>query len=120
MADIDQAYRLLSPMLGAGAASVVFAIALLASGQNSTVTGTLAGQIVTEGFLNLSMPAWLQRIVTRGIAIVPAAIGAPHERSWQLRSGSQVGVTPPSPRPYACCSGIVRFTSSNVVLLDSW
>ena len=53
-------------MLGAGAASVVFAVALLASGQNSTVTGTLAGQIVAEGFLDLRMPVWLRRMVTRG------------------------------------------------------
>ena len=74
VADIGQAYHLLAPMLGAGAASVVFAVALLASGQNSTVTGTLAGQIVAEGFLDLRLPAWAQRIVTRGLAIVPAAI----------------------------------------------
>jgi manganese transport protein len=74
VADIGQAYRLLSPTLGAGAASVVFAVALLASGQNSTVTGTLAGQIVAEGFLNLRLPVWLRRMVTRLLAIVPAVI----------------------------------------------
>ena len=74
VADIDQAYRLLSPMLGAGAASVVFAVALLASGQNSTITGTLAGQIVAEGFLDLKLPVWLRRLVTRLLAIVPAVI----------------------------------------------
>lgn len=74
VADIDQAYRLLSPMLGAGAASVVFAVALLASGQNSTVTGTLAGQIVAEGFLDLKLPVWLRRLATRLLAIVPAVI----------------------------------------------
>ncbi len=72
--DIDQAYRLLSPMLGAGAASVVFAVALLASGQNSTITGTLAGQIVAEGFLDLKLPVWLRRLATRLLAIVPAVI----------------------------------------------
>lgn len=74
IAEIGDAYRLLSPMLGSGAASAVFAVALLASGQNSTVTGTLAGQIVAEGFLDLRMPVWLRRLVTRGLAIVPAVI----------------------------------------------
>jgi len=74
VAAINDAYRLLSPMLGAGAASAVFAIALLASGQNSTITGTLAGQVVAEGFLDLRMPVWARRLITRGIAIVPAVI----------------------------------------------
>src|SRR3569623_1518460 len=74
VADIEQAYRLLSPMLGAGAASVVFALALLASGQNSTVTGTLAGQIAMEGFLDLRLPLWARQLVTRGLAIVPAVV----------------------------------------------
>ena len=73
VAEIEQAHALLAPMLGAGAASVVFAVALLASGQNSTVTGTLAGQIVMEGFLNIRLAPWLRRIITRGLAIVPAA-----------------------------------------------
>jgi len=72
IADIGEAYHLLTPVLGAGAASVVFAIALLASGQNSTVTGTLAGQIVAEGFLDLNLPIWLRRMATRLLAIVPA------------------------------------------------
>ncbi|MEO5868104.1 MAG: Nramp family divalent metal transporter [Sphingomonas sp.] len=72
VAEIDEAYKLLSPTLGAGAASVMFAVALLASGQNSTVTGTLAGQIVAEGFLDLKLPIWLRRMVTRLLAIVPA------------------------------------------------
>ncbi|GAA3253685.1 hypothetical protein GCM10020258_10950 [Sphingomonas yabuuchiae] len=74
VAEIDQAYRLLAPMLGAGAASVVFGVALLASGQNSTVTGTLAGQIVMEGFLDLRLAPWLRRLITRGLAIVPAVL----------------------------------------------
>ena len=74
IASIEDAHRLLSPMLGAGAASVVFALALLASGQNSTITGTLAGQIVMEGFLDLRLPMWLRRIVTRALALVPAAL----------------------------------------------
>jgi manganese transport protein len=72
--EIQQAYHLLTPVLGAGAASLLFGVALLASGQNSTVTGTLAGQIVMEGFLDLKLPAWLRRIITRAIAIVPAVI----------------------------------------------
>jgi manganese transport protein len=76
VAEIQQAYQLLTPLLGVGAASVVFALALLASGQNSTLTGTLAGQIVMEGFLNLRIRPWLRRLITRAIAIVPAAITA--------------------------------------------
>ena len=74
VAEIDQAYRLLAPMLGVGAASMVFGIALLASGQNSTVTGTLAGQIVMEGFLDLRLAPWLRRLITRGLAIIPAVL----------------------------------------------
>ncbi len=74
VADIEDAHRLLAPMLGMGAASVVFAVALLASGQNSTVTGTLAGQIVAEGFLDWKMPLWLRRVVTRALAIIPAVL----------------------------------------------
>ncbi len=76
VAEIQDAYQLLSPMLGAGIASTLFAIALLASGQNSTITATLAGQIVMEGFVDLRLPPWLRRMVTRLIAIVPAAIVA--------------------------------------------
>ncbi|HXA14074.1 MAG TPA: divalent metal cation transporter, partial [Opitutaceae bacterium] len=74
VAEIQDAYKLLSPMLGVGAASLLFALALLASGQNSTLTGTLAGQIVMEGFLNLRLRPWLRRLLTRAIAIVPAVI----------------------------------------------
>jgi manganese transport protein len=73
--EIQDAYRLLTPLLGAGA-STVFALALLASGLNSTLTGTLAGQIVMEGFLNIRLRPWLRRLITRAIAIVPAAIVA--------------------------------------------
>ncbi|MEP9402362.1 Nramp family divalent metal transporter [Sphingomonas sp. VNH70] len=76
VAEIQDAYQLLTPMLGAGAASILFAVALLASGQNSTITGTLAGQIVMEGFLNIRLPMWLRRIVTRLIAILPAVVVA--------------------------------------------
>jgi manganese transport protein len=74
VADIADAYRLLSPVLGASLASTLFACALLASGQNSTLTGTLAGQIVMEGFLNLRLKPWLRRLITRAIAIIPAAL----------------------------------------------
>src|SRR6266478_4694056 len=73
--EMQRAYKLLTPLLGAGA-STVFALALLASGQNSTLTGTLAGQIVMEGFLNIRLRPWLRRLITRGIAIIPAAIVA--------------------------------------------
>ena len=76
VAEIQQAYQLLTPMLGAGVASTLFAVALLASGQNSTITATLAGQIVMEGFLDLRLPAWLRRLITRLLAIVPAVIVA--------------------------------------------
>ncbi len=74
VAEISDAYKLLSPMLGVPVASALFALALLASGQNSTLTGTLAGQIVMEGFLNIRLKPWLRRLITRGLAIVPAAI----------------------------------------------
>src|SRR5919205_2115755 len=76
VAEIQDAYKLLTPLLGVGGASGVFALALLASGQNSTLTGTLAGQIVMEGFLNIRLKPWLRRLITRAIAIVPAAIVA--------------------------------------------
>ncbi len=75
VAEIQDAYKLLTPLLGAGA-STMFALALLASGQNSTITGTLAGQIVMEGFLNIRIRPWLRRMITRGIAIIPAAVVA--------------------------------------------
>ena len=74
VAEIQDAYRLLSPLLGVGIASILFAVALLASGQNSTLTGTLAGQIVMEGFLNLRIKPWLRRLITRLMAIIPAVL----------------------------------------------
>ena len=74
MAEIQDAYQLLTPLLGVTGASAVFALALLASGQNSTLTGTLAGQIVMEGFLNIRLRPWLRRIITRALAIVPAVL----------------------------------------------
>ncbi|MCC2591457.1 Nramp family divalent metal transporter [Chryseobacterium sp. MFBS3-17] len=72
IADIHDAHRMLEPLLGTSLASIAFAIALLASGQNSTLTGTLAGQIVMEGFLNIKLKPWLRRLITRLIAVVPA------------------------------------------------
>jgi manganese transport protein len=93
VAEIQEAHHLLSPLLGAWGASTLFAVALLASGQNSTLTGTLAGQIVMEGFLNFRLKPWLRRMVTRLIAVVPAVLvislfGESH--STQLLVGSQV------------------------------
>ena len=74
VAEIGQAFELLSPLLGLSIASTLFAVALLASGLNSTVTATLAGQIVMEGFLHLRLPSWARRLLTRGIAIVPVIV----------------------------------------------
>jgi manganese transport protein len=74
VAEIQDAYKLLTPLLGVTGASTLFALALLASGQNSTLTGTLAGQIVMEGFLNIRLRPWLRRLITRLIAIIPAVI----------------------------------------------
>jgi len=76
VADIRDAYHLLSPTLGVSLASAVFAVALLASGQNSTLTGTMAGQIVMEGFLDLRLRPWVRRLLTRSVAIVPAIVVA--------------------------------------------
>ena len=84
VAEIQEAYKLLSGTLGVSIASVVFALALLASGQNSTLTGTLAGQIVMEGFLNLRLRPWVRRLFTRLIAIVPAIIVT----AWYGESGT--------------------------------
>ena len=74
VAEIQEAHKLLTPLLGVTGASTLFALALLASGQNSTLTGTLAGQIVMEGFLNIRLRPWLRRLLTRAIAIIPAII----------------------------------------------
>ena len=72
--EIQQAHQLLAPLLGTTFASIMFAVALLCSGQSSTITGTMAGQIVMEGFLNFRMRPWLRRLITRTVAIIPAAI----------------------------------------------
>ncbi len=74
VAEIGDAYKLLTPMLGVAGASTMFAVALLASGQNSTITGTLAGQVVMEGFLEIHLPSWLRRLITRLAAIIPTVI----------------------------------------------
>jgi manganese transport protein len=74
VAAIEDAYKLLSPLVGAGFASTLFAVALLASGQNSSITGTLAGQIVMEGFVHIKVSPWLRRLITRGLAIIPTIL----------------------------------------------
>jgi manganese transport protein len=93
VAAIQDAYKLLGPLLGLGVASILFAVALLASGQNSTLTGTLAGQIVMEGFINVRLRPWLRRLITRALAIIPAVgvIGFFGEgKTTQLLVASQV------------------------------
>ena len=95
VAEIGQAFELLSPLLGLGIASTLFAVALLASGLNSTVTATLAGQIVMEGFLHLRLPGWARRLITRGIAIVPVVIVT--ALLWRARDGQSPGVQPGHP-----------------------
>jgi manganese transport protein len=74
VAAIEDAYKLLSPLVGAGFASTLFAVALLASGQNSSITGTLAGQVVMEGFIQMKVAPWLRRMITRTIAIIPTIL----------------------------------------------
>src|SRR5207237_4618601 len=102
VAEIQEAYQLLSPLLGVGVASILFAVALLASGQHSTLTGTLAGQLVMEGFLNIRIPPWLRRLITRLIAIVPAIIVTAawgESGSARLLVLSQVMLSMPLRRP---------------------
>jgi manganese transport protein len=116
VADIQQAHELLSPMLGAGAASMLFAVALLASGQNSTVTATLAGQIVMEGFVDLRLPPWLRRLATRLLAIVPAVIVAAlygADGTMKLLILSQVILS--LQLPFAVVP-LVQFTSSRRIM----
>ena len=74
VAAIQEAYKLLSPLVGAAGASTLFAVALLASGQNSSITGTLAGQVVMEGFVRIKLSAWLRRLITRSLAIIPTIL----------------------------------------------
>jgi manganese transport protein len=111
VAAIQDAYKLLSPMLGVGVASILFAVALLASGQNSTLTGTLAGQIVMEGFVNIRLRPWLRRLITRALAIIPAVgvIGFFGEsKTTQLLVASQVVL---SLQPSFAIIPLVLFTS---------
>jgi len=74
IASIQEAHKLLAPLVGSGAAPILFAVALICAGQSSTITGTLAGQIVMEGFVNIRLRPWLRRLVTRGLAIIPAVL----------------------------------------------
>jgi manganese transport protein len=109
--EIEQAHQLLAPLVGSTLASVLFAVALLASGQSSTLTGTFAGQIVMEGFLNLRMRPWLRRLVTRSLAIIPAVItvslsGA--QGTYQLLILSQVIIN--MQLPFAVIP-LIRFTN---------
>ncbi|MGC4128375.1 MAG: Nramp family divalent metal transporter [Bergeyella sp.] len=93
VADIEQAHEMLAPLLGTTLASTIFAVALLASGQNSTLTGTLAGQIVMEGFLNIRLKPWIRRMITRLVAVIPALIVTliyGHEGTTDLLVLSQV------------------------------
>ncbi len=83
--EIEDAYKLLTPIVGTSLAAILFAITLLASGQSSTFTGTVAGQVIMEGFLNLSIPCWQRRLITRALALIPALIGV------QLLGGGAVG-----------------------------
>nr|WP_306218947.1 Nramp family divalent metal transporter [Pseudomonas sp. Pse1] len=81
--EIQDAYRMLDPLVGGAFASVLFGIALLASGQSSTFTGTIAGQVIMEGYLNLRIPCWQRRLLTRGLALIPAFIGV-----WLMGDGA--------------------------------
>ena len=121
--EIQEAYHLLDGVLGVTFASTLFALALLASGQNSTLTGTLAGQIVMEGFLNIRLRPWLRRLITRAIAIVPAVviIGVYGEaKSTQLLVGSQVCL---SMQLGFACWPLMRFTGDRAKMgefVNSW
>src|SRR3954452_7231888 len=111
IAEIQDAYHLLSPMLGASFASTLFAVALLASGQNSTITATLAGQIVMEGFLRIRLPAWMRRLVTRLLAIIPAvAVAAVYGESGTAKLLVLSQVILSLQLPFAVIP-LVRFTS---------
>jgi manganese transport protein len=116
VADIQEAHYLLTPLLGTAAASTLFALALLASGQNSTITATLAGQVVMEGFLEIRLPPWLRRLITRLIALVPAVIVAAlygESGTTQLLILSQVVLS--MQLPFAVIP-LVHFTSSQRIM----
>jgi manganese transport protein len=110
--EIQKAHELLSPLLGTALGSALFAIALLASGQSSTITGTMAGQIVMEGFLNFRMRPWLRRLITRMVAIVPAALTvwySGEQGTYKLLILSQVMLS--MQLPFAVIP-LIQFTSS--------
>jgi manganese transport protein len=114
VAEIGDAYQLLTPMLGAGIASTLFAVALLASGQNSTITATLAGQIVMEGFLRIRLPAWQRRLITRMLAIIPAVtVAAMYGESGTARLLVLSQVVLSMQLPFAVIP-LVAFTSDRV------
>ena len=114
--EIQDAYHLLDPIVGSGVATVLFGVALLASGQSSTFTGTIAGQVMMEGFLDLKIPCWQRRVITRGLALVPALCGV----LWlgdagvgTLLVGSQVVLS--LQLPFAIWP-LVRLTSDRAVM----
>jgi manganese transport protein len=116
VSDLRDAHRLLTPVIGTGIASALFAIALLCSGQSSTITGTLAGQIVMEGFVNLRLPPALRRVLTRSIAIVPAVVvlaWAGESGTLPLLVASQVVLS--LQLPFAIVP-LIRFTSSRAIM----
>ncbi len=123
VAAIQDAYHLLDGLMGVTFASVLFAVALLASGQNSTLTGTLAGQIVMEGFLNIRMRPWLRRLITRAIAIIPAIVVIGlfgEDKSTELLIASQVCL---SLQLGFACWPLMRFTSEKAKMgefVNSW
>ena len=104
VADISDAYLLLAPLLGTQLASTLFAVALLFSGQNATLTGTLAGQIVMEGFLNIRLRPWLRRLITRLIAIIPALITV--ALYGERGTGALLDSEPGHPEPAAAVRGV--------------
>lgn len=116
VADIQDAYHLLDPLVGGSLASVLFAVALLASGQSSTFTGTIAGQILMEGFLELNIPCWKRRVITRGLALVPAFGGVAllgESGIGQLLIASQVALS--FQLPFAIWP-LIRLTSDRHVM----
>ncbi|MGC3963660.1 MAG: Nramp family divalent metal transporter [Rhodocyclaceae bacterium] len=116
VADIEDAYRLLEPIVGTALAGVLFGVALLAAGQSSTFTGTIAGQIIMEGFLKLKIPCWQRRLITRALALVPAFIGiwalGPHAVG-KLLVASQVVLS--FQLPFALYP-LVRFTGNRQLM----
>ncbi|TDN85527.1 manganese transport protein [Stakelama pacifica] len=116
--EIEDAYRLLAPLTGAALASTLFAVALFASGQSATFTGTIAGQVILEGFLDLKIPCWLRRVITRGLALIPALAGVlilGDHSVGRLLVLSQVVLS--AQLPFAIWP-LIRFTSSRRLMGD--